>query len=194
MKIVDRVLDSLGLFEEEEVEDTVEGMQSERRDSGKALQGSERLYERDTNPKEEPVRLVSSRKNRRERDKKNQDETNDDLLRAEIAPAKSVFSSKHVIVTSPKVFENAQEIADHMREGRAVLTNFENTDYEVARRIVDFVSGVAYALNGNIKKVGQGVFLCAPQGVEVTHDMRSDYKGMDTAGWDDHDFEKYFNR
>lgn len=194
MKIMDRVLDSLGLFEEEEIEDTAEEILPERRELGKTLQGSERLYERDTNSKEEPVRLVSSRKSRRERDKKNLDEVNNDSAKSEVTSPRSIFSSKHVIVTSPKVFENAQEIADHMREGRAVLTNFENTDYEIARRIVDFVSGVAYALNGNIKKVGQGVFLCAPHGVEVTHDMRSDYKGMDTAAWDDRDFEKYFNR
>lgn len=194
MKIMDRVLDSLGLFEEEEIEDAVEEVKMERRELGRTMQSSEKPYERDTTPKEEPVRLVSSRKSRRERDKKNQERGNDDLLKTDIAPAKPIFSSKHVIVTSPKVFENAQEIADHMREGRAVLANVENIDHEVARRIVDFVSGVAYALNGTIKKVGQGVFLCAPYGVEVTHDMRSDYKGMDTAGWDDRDFEKYFNR
>lgn len=194
MKIVDRVLDSLGLFEEEELEEVAEEQQAapqKERVSERIRRSGERTSRRFSDEEElEPVRLMSSRRSRKEKE-------NSTPLMAEPqseAPSSRILGQNHVMLTTPKNFESAQEIADHMRDGRAVLMNFEGTDYELARRIVDFISGVAYALDGNIKKVGQGVFLCAPKGVEITYDVRSTFKGTDTAEWDDRDFEKYFNR
>ncbi len=74
-----------------------------------------------------------------------------------------------VIVIEPKGFDDAQQVANCMREKRPVVINFENTEPEAAKRIIDFISGTTYALNGEIKKVGKNVFLCAPSNVNVAY-------------------------
>ena len=58
-----------------------------------------------------------------------------------------------VVLVKPERFDNVSEIADHLRDKHAVLLNLENTDRNIARRLVDFLSGCAYALDGKIKKV-----------------------------------------
>jgi cell division inhibitor SepF len=74
-----------------------------------------------------------------------------------------------VIVIEPKSFDDAQQVANCLKEKRPVVINFENTDEEAAKRIIDFVSGTTYALSGEIKKVGRNVFLCAPSNVNVSY-------------------------
>lgn len=82
----------------------------------------------------------------------------------------SIVSSKmKVVVIEPKGFDDAQQVANCIREKRPVVINFENTEPEAAKRIIDFISGTTYALNGEIKKVGKNVFLCAPSNVNVTY-------------------------
>ena len=74
-----------------------------------------------------------------------------------------------VIVIEPKSFDDAQQVANCLKEKRPVVINFENTDGEAAKRIIDFISGTTYALSGEIKKVGHNVFLCAPSNVNVSY-------------------------
>ena len=73
-----------------------------------------------------------------------------------------------VIVIEPKTFDDAQQVANNLREKKPVVINFEKTEAEDAKRIIDFISGTTYALNGEIKKVGHNVFLCAPSNVNVS--------------------------
>lgn len=82
----------------------------------------------------------------------------------------SVMAAYHVkvVVVEPKSFDDSQEVANCLREKRPVIINIENTDPEIAKRIIDFASGTCYALNGEIKKVGKTVFLCAPNNVNVS--------------------------
>ena len=74
-----------------------------------------------------------------------------------------------VIVIEPKTFDDAQQVANNLREKKPVVINFEKTEAEGAKRIIDFISGTTYALNGEIKKVGHNVFLCAPSNVNVSY-------------------------
>ena len=74
-----------------------------------------------------------------------------------------------VIVIEPKSFDDAQQVANCLREKRPVVINVENTMGEEARRIMDFISGTIYALNGEIKKVGHDVFFCAPSNVNISY-------------------------
>lgn len=74
-----------------------------------------------------------------------------------------------VIVIEPKSFDDAQQVANNLREKKPVVINFEHTEGEAAKRIIDFISGTTYALNGEIKKVGHNVFLCAPSNVNVSY-------------------------
>ncbi len=75
---------------------------------------------------------------------------------------------RRVIIIEPQAFDDVQQVADHIKEDKPVILNFENTDTETAQRIVDFVTGVTYALSGNIKKLCQNIFLCAPHNVNLT--------------------------
>ena len=90
-----------------------------------------------------------------------------DLQSAAHAKESAALPNLKVMVIEPRAFDDAQQIANALKEKRPVVINFENTDPEDAKRIIDFISGTTYALSGEIKKVGQDVFLCAPSNVNV---------------------------
>lgn len=81
----------------------------------------------------------------------------------------SIHSQKHtkVVLIEPRSYDEAQEIADHLRSRRPVVVNLQRVRKEQAVRIVDFLSGTVYALNGSISKVGANIFMCAPDNVEI---------------------------
>ena len=76
-----------------------------------------------------------------------------------------------VVLVKPERFENASEIADHLREKRTVVLNLEQTDKTVARRLIDFLSGVTYANEGTIKKVALATYIMTPYNVEILGDL-----------------------
>ena len=76
-----------------------------------------------------------------------------------------------VVLVKPDRFENAAEIADHLREKRTVVLNLESTNRDVARRLLDFLSGVAYANEGKIKKVANSTFIITPYNVDILGDL-----------------------
>ena len=76
-----------------------------------------------------------------------------------------------VVLVKPERFENASEIADHLREKRTVVLNLESTNKDVARRLVDFLSGVAYAGDGKIKKVSTNTYIITPYSVDLMGDL-----------------------
>ena len=76
-----------------------------------------------------------------------------------------------VVLVKPERFENAREIADHLREKRTVVLNLEQTDKEIARRLLDFLSGVAYANEGKIKKVAVSTYIITPYNVGIMGDL-----------------------
>ena len=76
-----------------------------------------------------------------------------------------------VVLVSPTRFENACEIADHLRDKRTVVLNLEQTDKNIARRLIDFLSGVAYANEGTIKKVALSTYIITPYNVEILGDL-----------------------
>lgn len=84
-----------------------------------------------------------------------------------------------VVVIEPQSFDDAQQVANSLRDKKPVVINFEKTDAEAAKRIIDFISGTTYALNGDIKKVGHNVFLCAPNNVNVTYTEEEHKVSMD---------------
>ena len=76
-----------------------------------------------------------------------------------------------VVLVKPKRYDNAAEIANHLRDKRTVVLNLEETDENVARRLLDFLSGVAYAQEGEIKKVAKQTFLVTPYNVRFEGDL-----------------------
>ncbi len=76
-----------------------------------------------------------------------------------------------VVLVKPERFENAAEIADHLRDKRTVVLNLESTNKDIARRLIDFLSGVAYAQEGKIKKVAVNTYIITPYNVDIMGDL-----------------------
>lgn len=76
-----------------------------------------------------------------------------------------------VILVKPERFDDAASIADHLNERRTVVLNLESTNKEISRRLVDFLSGVAYANGGQIKKVANATFIITPYNVDIAGDL-----------------------
>lgn len=81
----------------------------------------------------------------------------------------SLHSQKNVrlVLIEPRSYEETQEIADNLRNRKSVVVNLQRVRKEQAMRIVDFLSGTVYAVNGNIQKLGPHIFLCTPDNVDV---------------------------
>ncbi|GIP57809.1 cell division protein SepF [Paenibacillus woosongensis] len=81
----------------------------------------------------------------------------------------SIHSQKNVkvILYEPRSYDEAQEIADHLRSHRSVVVNLQRVRNDQAMRIIDFLSGTIYALSGSISKIGGNIFLCTPDTVEI---------------------------
>ncbi|ALP38401.1 cell division protein SepF [Paenibacillus sp. NRS-1782] len=81
----------------------------------------------------------------------------------------SIHSQKNVkvVLYEPRSYDEAQEIADHIRSHRTVVVNLQRIRKDQALRIIDFLSGTVYALGGGISKVGNNIFLCTPDTVEI---------------------------
>lgn len=96
--------------------------------------------------------------------------------------ASSSKSSK-VILVEPRTYSESTDIADHLKNRRAVVVNLQRIDSEQGRQIVDFLSGVVYALGGDIQKIGLSIFLCTPDNVEVSgniSDLIPDFDNQNT--------------
>jgi cell division inhibitor SepF len=76
-----------------------------------------------------------------------------------------------VVLVKPERFENSAEIADHLRDKRTVVLNLESTNKDIARRILDFLSGVAYAQDGKIKRVAVSTYIITPYNVDILGDL-----------------------
>ncbi|RDI47535.1 cell division protein SepF [Falsibacillus pallidus] len=89
-------------------------------------------------------------------------------VKQNIVSLQSVQKSSKVILVEPRVYAEAQEIADHLKNRRAVVVNLQRIQHDQAKRIVDFLSGTVYAIGGDIQRIGSNIFLCTPDNVEVS--------------------------
>jgi cell division inhibitor SepF len=85
-----------------------------------------------------------------------------------VVSLQSVQKASKVILVEPRVYSEAQEISDHLKNRRAVIVNLQRIEHDQAKRIVDFLSGTVYAIGGDIQKVGPSIFLCTPDNVEIS--------------------------
>ena len=88
-----------------------------------------------------------------------------------------------VMVVEPFAFDDAQHVADHLKNRKPVVVNFENCDKEVAKRMIDFISGTTYALGGSIQKIGNNIFLCAPNNVDVAYSPHEEGADKEFLPW-----------
>ena len=81
-----------------------------------------------------------------------------------------------VVVIQPTSYNDSQDIADHLKSKKPVVVNLERLDKEDARKMVDFLSGAVYALDGSMQKVANGILLLAPYNVGIMGDFSSELK------------------
>ncbi|WP_374721941.1 cell division protein SepF [Peribacillus tepidiphilus] len=85
-----------------------------------------------------------------------------------VVSLQSVQKSSKVVLLEPRAYSEAQEIADHLKNRRAVVVNLQRISSDQAKRIVDFLSGTVYAIGGDIQRIGTKIFLCTPDNVDVS--------------------------
>ena len=82
-----------------------------------------------------------------------------------------------MILLEPRAYSEAQQIADHLKKRNTVVVNLKRVTSDQAKRIVDFLGGTIYAIDGKIQKIGGGIFLCAPNNVSVQGEITGDTEG-----------------
>jgi cell division inhibitor SepF len=115
-----------------------------------------------------PQREPSRRESRRERERESGGRSRPRAIGAVPSPA---TTQVHLVL--PRSFNDAQQIADKFKQGVPVIVNLQNADQELSKRLVDFASGLTYALNGSMQRVADRVFLLTPHNVEVSAEERA---------------------
>ena len=92
--------------------------------------------------------------------------------------------SIRMVISQPTTFDQAEDICDLLKEKQSVIVNLEYVNKDVARRIIDVVSGAVHALDGHIQKVSNSIFLIAPYNYEITNEMaREEIKNKLSVSW-----------
>ena len=136
-------------------------------------------YDEELDGYEEEVQETAPRSRRTSPFASNQESSN---TFAASAPASSGFSGQvlnmssgkqEVVLFHAKTFDDAAKAADELRRKKAVILNMENVDKALTRRVVDFLSGSVYALDGSVKKVAQSTYLFCPHNMDVVGDLEN---------------------
>ena len=83
------------------------------------------------------------------------------------------YKNKTILV-EPRAFSEAQQIADYLKEQNQVVVNFKRVTSDVSKRIMDFLNGIIYAIDGTMQKLGPGIVICAPKGFEIEGNISED--------------------
>lgn len=99
-------------------------------------------------------------------------------------PPRSVVTDKtgafKLVVIEPKSFDECPKLVDNLKSRKPVIINLEKMETDTARKIFDFLSGATYALNGNVQKVANNIFVFAPENVDIAASV--EHKGIDFSG------------
>jgi len=87
---------------------------------------------------------------------------------------KDMAGASKMILLEPRAYSESQQIADYLKNRNAVVVNLKRVTPDHAKRIVDFLSGTLYAIGGDLQKLGNGIFLCTPNNVDVEGKMSYD--------------------
>lgn len=88
-----------------------------------------------------------------------------------------------VVVMQPETFDDARDVCDHLKNKKPVVVNLESLTKETAQRVVDFLSGSVYAVDGDIQKVSTNIFLIAPNNVDIMGNFKDELKSKGVFSW-----------
>ncbi len=94
-----------------------------------------------------------------------------------------------VVVIQPEAYDEAQEICDHIKSKKPVIINLDKMNRDIAQRIMDFISGACYTLNGDLQRVTNSIFIIAPENVDIAGNFTEELKsnGIILPSWKSND-------
>ena len=118
-----------------------------------------------------------------EKDDEELDENEDEYYTVSAASVKTAGNSNKMILVEPRAYSESQTIADHLKSRNSVVVNFKRVTADQQKRIIDFLSGTLYAIDGDLQKVGEGIFLCTPKNIDVQGEITEENKDEDKDDW-----------
>jgi cell division inhibitor SepF len=98
-------------------------------------------------------------------------------MQSKVIPMNTAVSSSKMVITQPTCYDEVEGIGDYLKNKKSIIVNLENVGKEDARRILDFMSGAAFMVEGTIQKVSNLIYLITPKNVEIQNDLeQSQYK------------------
>lgn len=161
MKLLDKISEALGLYEEEDeiIEETPMDEPEEK--------PKKSMFSRKPAV---PVKPVTAREPEPERKSFFKPKAKAEMPASKTISIPMAQKQVKVVVLEPVSFDDSQKIADYLNGSQPVVVNFEATDKVVMKRMTDFISGVVYALGGSMKKIGHNILVCAPKNVDINAD------------------------
>ncbi len=101
------------------------------------------------------------------------------LKKTNVVDIRTATAPMKVVLVEPTEFEQVQSICDDLKSKKPSVINFENMDKDTARRMVDFISGAVYALNGTIQKISNGIVIVAPANVDILGTIKNNFGSED---------------
>ncbi|MCR1898188.1 cell division protein SepF [Irregularibacter muris] len=92
-------------------------------------------------------------------------------------------SNVKVVLVEPLSFNDAPQICDNLKNRKTIVVNLEKADHEEARKVFDFLNGAVYALDGKIQKIANGVFILAPNNVDILSEIGEEIKNKSLFNW-----------
>ncbi len=114
----------------------------------------------------------------------NEEEEEYEEVKETIKGTKTENYKNKTILVEPRAFSEAQQIADYLKARNQVVVNFKRVTSDVSKRILDFLNGIVYAIDGKMERLGPGIVLCAPKGFEIEGNI-SDEDGKKSSKKDD---------
>ena len=106
-------------------------------------------------------------------DVENYDDENEETVVKNVAVSQNKAANK-IVCVEPRAYSESQQIADHLKRRNSVVVNLKRVTADQAKRIIDFLSGVIYAIGGSMQKIGVGIYLVAPKNVNVQGKITDD--------------------
>ena len=120
-------------------------------------------------------------------DDNDQETENTNYINNDVIDEKDNNANK-MILLEPRAYSESQQIADYLKANSSVVVNLKRVTPDQAKRIVDFLSGTLYAIDGGLQKLGGGIFLCTPHDVNVEGTISDEAAKPKTKDKDDEDF------
>ncbi|WP_317423144.1 cell division protein SepF [uncultured Acidaminococcus sp.] len=183
MKKISKLLEYFGLVNGEDKQETDETMETQQQDEGKVVpmfgsgstgtwrdKSSDREYDKYDRPYEKTYEKPYDKVFDKDYDStadSAREETSSSRTGDKVLSMPVNRNPVSVVVIEPIDFNDSQKMADYLCKNQPVVINFEDTDADVRKRIIDFISGTIYALDGTLRKIGRNLLVCAPPNVDI---------------------------